>query len=106
MIRRPPRSTLSSSSAASDVYKRQVAVVRLVVDHHDVPLVAELAAHAADHLVGGLGEGALRGGVAAGQQALGQPAGRDLLAQQEGVKVGDHDLGAVEPVHQFETVSY
>src|SRR5665648_863735 len=25
MIRRPPRSTLSSSSAASDVYKRQVA---------------------------------------------------------------------------------
>ena len=26
MIRRPPRSTLSSSSAASDVYKRQVAV--------------------------------------------------------------------------------
>src|SRR5664279_4886348 len=26
MIRRPPRSTLSSSSAASDVYKRQVIV--------------------------------------------------------------------------------
>eukprot|EP00658_Telonema_sp_P-2_P056308 TRINITY_DN44774_c0_g1_i1.p1 TRINITY_DN44774_c0_g1~~TRINITY_DN44774_c0_g1_i1.p1 ORF type:complete len:103 (+),score=10.17 TRINITY_DN44774_c0_g1_i1:86-394(+) len=26
MIRRPPRSTLSSSSAASDVYKRQVCV--------------------------------------------------------------------------------
>src|SRR5674536_224624 len=28
MIRRPPRSTLSSSSAASDVYKRQVLVTR------------------------------------------------------------------------------
>ena len=27
MIRRPPRSTLSSSSAASDVYKRQVGVI-------------------------------------------------------------------------------
>src|SRR5664280_3437088 len=27
MIRRPPRSTLSSSSAASDVYKRQVPVM-------------------------------------------------------------------------------
>eukprot|EP00656_Telonema_subtile_P012106 TRINITY_DN16072_c0_g1_i1.p1 TRINITY_DN16072_c0_g1~~TRINITY_DN16072_c0_g1_i1.p1 ORF type:complete len:106 (+),score=18.28 TRINITY_DN16072_c0_g1_i1:87-404(+) len=27
MIRRPPRSTLSSSSAASDVYKRQLVVV-------------------------------------------------------------------------------
>src|SRR5664279_5958649 len=26
MIRRPPRSTLSSSSAASDVYKRQVQI--------------------------------------------------------------------------------
>ena len=32
MIRRPPRSTLSSSSAASDVYKRQV-VGREVVEH-------------------------------------------------------------------------
>src|SRR5665648_1154192 len=30
MIRRPPRSTLSSSSAASDVYKRQVRVVERV----------------------------------------------------------------------------
>eukprot|EP00828_Plagiopyla_frontata_P003899 TRINITY_DN1130_c0_g1_i5.p3 TRINITY_DN1130_c0_g1~~TRINITY_DN1130_c0_g1_i5.p3 ORF type:complete len:128 (+),score=22.24 TRINITY_DN1130_c0_g1_i5:68-451(+) len=29
MIRRPPRSTLSSSSAASDVYKRQVLIVFL-----------------------------------------------------------------------------
>ena len=28
MIRRPPRSTLSSSSAASDVYKRQVKTNR------------------------------------------------------------------------------
>src|SRR5674536_221798 len=28
MIRRPPRSTLSSSSAASDVYKRQAATAR------------------------------------------------------------------------------
>eukprot|EP00656_Telonema_subtile_P027938 TRINITY_DN3014_c0_g2_i1.p1 TRINITY_DN3014_c0_g2~~TRINITY_DN3014_c0_g2_i1.p1 ORF type:complete len:133 (+),score=11.99 TRINITY_DN3014_c0_g2_i1:57-455(+) len=28
MIRRPPRSTLSSSSAASDVYKRQLLLVR------------------------------------------------------------------------------
>src|SRR5664279_3108616 len=27
MIRRPPRSTLSSSSAASDVYKRQISSI-------------------------------------------------------------------------------
>src|SRR5664280_3910555 len=34
MIRRPPRSTLSSSSAASDVYKRQIegrVVVKFIV---------------------------------------------------------------------------
>src|SRR5665648_1174841 len=34
MIRRPPRSTLSSSSAASDVYKRQIVhQVRLFLFH-------------------------------------------------------------------------
>ena len=33
-IRRPPRSTLDRSSAASDVYKRQVPfVIRFEVDH-------------------------------------------------------------------------
>eukprot|EP00658_Telonema_sp_P-2_P016404 TRINITY_DN16364_c0_g1_i1.p1 TRINITY_DN16364_c0_g1~~TRINITY_DN16364_c0_g1_i1.p1 ORF type:complete len:131 (-),score=23.84 TRINITY_DN16364_c0_g1_i1:88-480(-) len=30
MIRRPPRSTLSSSSAASDVYKRQVDALEMI----------------------------------------------------------------------------
>src|SRR5664280_3694744 len=39
MIRRPPRSTLSSSSAASDVYKRQVSLpprwpLHLVLQEH------------------------------------------------------------------------
>src|SRR5664279_3730839 len=38
MIRRPPRSTLSSSSAASDVYKRQI-LVRLF--HPMMPHLAE-----------------------------------------------------------------
>eukprot|EP00658_Telonema_sp_P-2_P037667 TRINITY_DN27083_c0_g2_i1.p1 TRINITY_DN27083_c0_g2~~TRINITY_DN27083_c0_g2_i1.p1 ORF type:complete len:111 (-),score=34.52 TRINITY_DN27083_c0_g2_i1:322-654(-) len=32
MIRRPPRSTLSSSSAASDVYKRQVMEMRTLLE--------------------------------------------------------------------------
>eukprot|EP00658_Telonema_sp_P-2_P020526 TRINITY_DN1811_c0_g1_i4.p1 TRINITY_DN1811_c0_g1~~TRINITY_DN1811_c0_g1_i4.p1 ORF type:complete len:105 (-),score=47.59 TRINITY_DN1811_c0_g1_i4:249-563(-) len=36
MIRRPPRSTLSSSSAASDVYKRQV--VDIIPQGEDVEL--------------------------------------------------------------------
>eukprot|EP00658_Telonema_sp_P-2_P074366 TRINITY_DN6356_c0_g1_i5.p2 TRINITY_DN6356_c0_g1~~TRINITY_DN6356_c0_g1_i5.p2 ORF type:complete len:111 (+),score=11.71 TRINITY_DN6356_c0_g1_i5:139-471(+) len=39
MIRRPPRSTLSSSSAASDVYKRQVPLERC---HADSAFAAEL----------------------------------------------------------------
>ena len=34
MIRRPPRSTLDRSSAASDVYKRQVVAVARVGDLH------------------------------------------------------------------------
>ena len=39
MIRRPPRSTQSRSSAASDVYKRQVPVLRDVPDAgFDMPL--------------------------------------------------------------------
>eukprot|EP00656_Telonema_subtile_P002775 TRINITY_DN11269_c0_g1_i4.p1 TRINITY_DN11269_c0_g1~~TRINITY_DN11269_c0_g1_i4.p1 ORF type:complete len:160 (-),score=38.24 TRINITY_DN11269_c0_g1_i4:162-641(-) len=35
MIRRPPRSTLSSSSAASDVYKRQIKL-GVLVGHWDI----------------------------------------------------------------------
>ena len=42
MIRRPPRSTLDRSSAASDVYKRQADAGQRVV-------------HAAMHLHGGMG---------------------------------------------------
>ncbi len=67
-----------------------VAVVRLVVEDDDVLLVAaELAADAAHHLVGRLGE---RARVAVGQDRLRQPAGGRALAQQEGVEVGDDDL--------------
>ena len=35
MIRRPPRSTLSSSSAASDVYKRQIVTSGLTLSEED-----------------------------------------------------------------------
>src|SRR5665648_102889 len=40
MIRRPPRSTLSSSSAASDVYKRQVGALP---DGEDLGVAVEAA---------------------------------------------------------------
>src|SRR5665648_1267242 len=53
MIRRPPRSTLSSSSAASDVYKRQVRALHQHLarlgEHTDLRvdlLVEELGPHA------------------------------------------------------------
>src|SRR5674536_395985 len=36
MIRRPPISTLSSSSAASDVYKRQEGALRSAQQHYEV----------------------------------------------------------------------
>eukprot|EP00658_Telonema_sp_P-2_P046898 TRINITY_DN3527_c0_g1_i1.p1 TRINITY_DN3527_c0_g1~~TRINITY_DN3527_c0_g1_i1.p1 ORF type:complete len:627 (+),score=171.04 TRINITY_DN3527_c0_g1_i1:147-2027(+) len=42
MIRRPPRSTLSSSSAASDVYKRQVLTMELHKDNFEAELPALL----------------------------------------------------------------
>src|SRR5680860_1486574 len=45
MIRRPPRSTQSRSSAASDVYKRQPAHVMVL--HHAVALREPHAAHLA-----------------------------------------------------------
>src|SRR5664280_2000374 len=41
MIRRPPRSTLSSSSAASDVYKRQSVLLVEVRDHLGVAVARE-----------------------------------------------------------------
>ena len=41
MIRRPPRSTLDRSSAASDVYKRQVVVA--FVEDEDLRLVHQAA---------------------------------------------------------------
>ena len=42
MIRRPPRSTLSSSSAASDVYKRQIVIKEDLLEAI-TPMAAEIA---------------------------------------------------------------
>eukprot|EP00656_Telonema_subtile_P045945 TRINITY_DN5221_c0_g2_i1.p1 TRINITY_DN5221_c0_g2~~TRINITY_DN5221_c0_g2_i1.p1 ORF type:complete len:354 (+),score=92.56 TRINITY_DN5221_c0_g2_i1:75-1136(+) len=48
MIRRPPRSTLSSSSAASDVYKRQVSTQSTGVAARTMDRVGILASHLED----------------------------------------------------------
>ena len=74
-------------------------MVGLVVDDDDVPLVAQAAADAADHLAFGFGEGRVAAALAA-QDVLGELAGLDLLAAQEGVEVGDDDLGLAQLVHQ------
>src|SRR5674536_205922 len=58
MIRRPPRSTLSSSSAASDVYKRQLEAYGEVVELaealppevRDHPTVRQMTAFALNRL--------------------------------------------------------
>src|SRR5450756_2800902 len=50
MIRRPPRSTQSRSSAASDVYKRQL-VLRLEVDH-GLTAVTALTMHVLEQMQG------------------------------------------------------
>ncbi len=68
-------------------------MVGFVVDDDDVLLGAQLAADAADHLIGRLGEDA---GRALGEDSLGDLAGADLLAKLEGVKVGDDDPGLAE----------
>eukprot|EP00658_Telonema_sp_P-2_P056400 TRINITY_DN44856_c0_g1_i1.p1 TRINITY_DN44856_c0_g1~~TRINITY_DN44856_c0_g1_i1.p1 ORF type:complete len:151 (-),score=27.00 TRINITY_DN44856_c0_g1_i1:339-791(-) len=48
MIRRPPRSTLSSSSAASDVYKRQTVDFFIDMHSHSTGLNAFMLCNATD----------------------------------------------------------
>ena len=48
MIRRPPRSTLDRSSAASDVYKRQVVIASAASKYQIQPVATDLGIH---HLV-------------------------------------------------------
>ena len=54
MIRRPPRSTLDRSSAASDVYKRQISVLEflypLLVGFDSVALDADVELGGTDQL--------------------------------------------------------
>src|SRR5450756_1948156 len=51
MIRRPPRSTQSRSSAASDVYKRQVRVVVLTTYETDADILRAVEAGATGYLL-------------------------------------------------------
>src|SRR5665648_1294724 len=52
MIRRPPRSTLSSSSAASDVYKRQANIFLISVKENRFVTPAEINVPSVDYVLG------------------------------------------------------
>ena len=72
-----------------------VAVVRLVVEHDDLALRAQISEDSPHHLVGRLGEHAR--GVTLGEQHLLRGLWRaELLLRLEGVEVGDHDLRGSE----------
>jgi len=65
-------------------------MVGLIIDHHDILLVAEITAHATDHPGRRFSEGAwpfLR------QDTLREPAGIVSLPEFEGMKISDDDLG-------------
>src|SRR5664279_3164228 len=72
MIRQPPRSTLSSSSAASDVYKRQVLDIAFIDGPVDETRLTRINL-GSDHLV------------------LAVPAG-DPLARRSSIRLGDPAL--------------
>src|SRR5450756_3123267 len=86
MIRRPPRSTQSRSSAASDVYKRQARGRRRWVDVHAAQLRELCRCVRTD---GGEGGSEVRGGSRQGRlDQLGQIPGvdgRSLPGQLDGV---------------------
>src|SRR5450756_2241442 len=117
MIRRPPRSTQSRSSAASDVYKRQVDLARVLARegaaavrcgaavrvHDDLAAREAAVAHRAadDELAGGVDDGDVfeLGGVV---EPLGQDGLDDVFEEVRiddalqigalGVLGGEHDL--------------
>src|SRR5664280_1515890 len=91
MIRRPPRSTLSSSSAASDVYKRQGS-------QRPRPVAQQLGAGVAGLLRVELG-GRQRSALHGGGEGLAVLAGAD---QRAGDAPGGVGVYEVEPLVRVE----
>ena len=77
--------------------RRGVAVVRLVVEDHDVLRIAEDPADSPDHLRRRLPE-AFIVAVRAGQNSLRERGGLNLLPPDEGVVVGHENRGRLEPI--------
>src|SRR5450756_1919220 len=114
MIRRPPRSTQSRSSAASDVYKRQLKVYERIAD---VPDPVDLAvvivpAKAVPGVIDEIGARGIRHVIveSAGFAEIGD-AGRALqdealgVARKHGIRViGPNCVGVVNAANRFTTV--
>src|SRR5450756_1880272 len=105
MIRRPPRSTQSRSSAASDVYKRQVVHLPAVADEPDRAGEDLLVAGASSRDLGLL---VLQGGKLAGELLLllagdvgGYDAVHGLVGPFVAFPVDLVDLRMRIPAHQF-----
>src|SRR5664280_3145040 len=92
MIRRPPRSTLSSSSAASDVYKRQPVGRRVLRRLHLPGTRGEAAARAPHRMERGRSE---EDGAGDWTVALGDGELSDRLSQR-GEHQGDQELLPVQ----------
>ena len=91
MIRRPPRSTQSRSSAASDVYKRQVGGKGLFTKELEEALLAgtiDLAVHSMKDLPTELPEGLCVGAVPTRENPY------DVLVSREGLALDQLPAGA------------
>lgn len=74
-----------------------IAVMRFVVDHDNVPLASEIAAHAAHNLIGRLGK---QSGLALRENCLREPCRVAVFARKKRVIVGDENSRLAKPVQQ------
>src|SRR5664280_3256007 len=107
MIRRPPRSTLSSSSAASDVYKRQEAYQRGVQERAASGQERIAKYNAKYHAGAGVSTGVSTGAVTGTPLAANwypDPYGRHQLRYWDGQlwrdDVSDNGQASVDPIAQ------
>src|SRR5665648_1263537 len=102
MIRRPPRSTLSSSSAASDVYKRQVVLFEEALAELSGVPIDRVTSYIHDRNISGLSALYRKAGL----PDTAYPAFRAAIAaMREGALVGERG-GAARLKRRMVAVSY
>src|SRR5664280_3822683 len=111
MIRRPPRSTLSSSSAASDVYKRQLVenevrrhLEQEIAEKEDAGAEAEYGRRETQVLVHSQRREANVDAVDEGNEVEQHHEGNDAqgdLAQRARFQLGTHSVGSSPDLYCF-----